>query len=96
VRSAMKLVGHRAECSMLDRLVDGVSAGQSLALVLFRASDVAETASPFAGLNQLCASLLAGLDYRVERHGDAPRMAFWMSSEPAPDRGCHYPRSTHG
>jgi DNA replication protein DnaC len=84
----MKLVGRRAECGMLDRLVDAVGAGQSRALVLCGEPGVGKTALlqhlmgraaacrvvqtagvesemelAFVGLRQLCAPLLAGLDY---------------------------------
>jgi DNA-binding CsgD family transcriptional regulator len=107
----MKLVGRRAECGMLDRLVEAVCAGQSRALVLCgepgvgktallqhliaRAADchVVETAGvqsemelAFAGLHQLCAPLLDGLDCLPERQGDALRVALGVSSGPAPDR----------
>jgi FAD/FMN-containing dehydrogenase len=40
----------------------------------------------FAGLHQLCAPLLDGLDCLPERQGDALRIVFGMSSGPAPDR----------
>jgi DNA-binding CsgD family transcriptional regulator len=40
----------------------------------------------FAGLHQLCAPLLDGLEYLPERQGLALRVAFGMSSGPAPDR----------
>ena len=40
----------------------------------------------FAGLHQLCAPLLAGLEDLPERQGDALRIVFGMSSGPAPDR----------
>jgi DNA-binding CsgD family transcriptional regulator len=40
----------------------------------------------FAGLHQLCAPLMAGLDSLPERQGDALRIALGMSSGPAPDR----------
>src|ERR1700751_2881897 len=40
----------------------------------------------FAGLHQLCAPLLAGLDCLPERQDDALRILFGMGSGPAPDR----------
>jgi DNA-binding CsgD family transcriptional regulator len=40
----MQLIGRRAECSMLDRLVDAVCAGQSRALVLSGDAGVGKTA----------------------------------------------------
>jgi DNA-binding CsgD family transcriptional regulator len=108
---AMKLVGRRAECSMLDRLVEAVNSGQSRALVLCGDPGAGKTALlqhlisraaqcqvveiagvesemelAFAGLHQLCAPLLAGLDDLPERQGDALRIVFGMSSAPAPDR----------
>jgi hypothetical protein len=107
----MKLIDRRAECSMLDRLVEAVCAGQSRALVLSgdpgvgktallqhlieRAAQcrVAQTAGvesemelAFAGLHQLCAPLLAGLEVLPERQADALRVALGMSSGAAPDR----------
>jgi hypothetical protein len=107
----MKLVGRRAECGMLDRLVDAVGAGQSRALVLCGEPGVGKTALlqhlvrraasrrvvqiagvqsemelAFAGLHQLCAPLLDGLDYLPEGQGDALRIALGMSAGPAPDR----------
>jgi AAA ATPase domain len=107
----MKLVDRRAECGMLDRLVEAVCAGQSRALVLCgdpgvgktallqhligRAAEcrVVETAGvesemelAFAGLHQLCAPLLAGVEDLPERQGDALRVVFGMGSGPAPDR----------
>jgi DNA-binding CsgD family transcriptional regulator/tetratricopeptide (TPR) repeat protein len=111
VRIAMKLVGRRAECSMLDRLVESVTAGESRALVLCGDAGVGKTALlehlvhgatdcqvvqiagvesemelAFAGLHQLCASLLAGLDDLPEPQAEALRIVFGMSSGPAPDR----------
>jgi DNA-binding CsgD family transcriptional regulator len=107
----MKLVGRRAECSMLDRLVEAVCAGQSRALVLCGDPGVGKTALlehlicgatdcqvvqiagvesemelAFAGLHQLCAPLLAGLDDLPEPQAEALRIVFGMSSGPAPDR----------
>src|ERR1700756_3969699 len=40
----------------------------------------------FAGLHQLCAPLLAGLEGLPERQGDALRIVLGVSSGPAPDR----------
>jgi DNA-binding CsgD family transcriptional regulator/tetratricopeptide (TPR) repeat protein len=40
----------------------------------------------FAGLHQLCAPLLTGLEDLPERQGDALRIVFGISSGPAPDR----------
>jgi predicted ATPase len=40
----MKLVGRRAECAMLDRLVEAVCAGQSRTLVLCGQPGVGKTA----------------------------------------------------
>jgi DNA-binding CsgD family transcriptional regulator len=107
----MKLVGRRAECSMLDRLVESVTAGESRALVLCGDAGVGKTALlehlvrgaaecqvvqvagvesemelAFAGLHQLCAPLLAGLDDLPEPQADALRIVFGMSPGPAPDR----------
>jgi predicted ATPase len=107
----MKLVGRRAECGMLDRLVEAVCAGQSRALVLCGEPGVGKTALlqhligraaqcrvvqtagvqseielAFAGLHQLCAPLLDGLDCLPEGQGDALQVALGMSSGPAPDR----------
>ena len=107
----MKLVGRRAECGMLDRLVEAVCAGESRALVLCGEAGVGKTALlqhltgrtascrvvqiagvesemelAFAGLHQLCAPLLAGLDDLPERQGDALRIVFGMGSGPVPDR----------
>jgi DNA-binding CsgD family transcriptional regulator len=111
MRSAMKLVGRRSECGMLDRLVEAVCAGQSRALVLCGEPGVGKTALlqhlvaraascrvmqtagvesemelAFAGLHQMCAPLLAGLDYLPERQSDALRIALGVSSGLAPDR----------
>jgi ATP-dependent Clp protease ATP-binding subunit ClpA len=44
VRDAMRLVGRRSECGMLDRLVEAVCAGQSRALVLCGEPGVGKTA----------------------------------------------------
>jgi DNA-binding CsgD family transcriptional regulator len=107
----MKLVGRRAECGMLDRLVEAVCSGESRALVLCGEPGVGKTALlqhlmaraascrvvqtagvesemelAFAGLHQLCAPLLDGLDCLPEGQGDALRIALGMSSGPAPDR----------
>ncbi|MBV9318664.1 MAG: AAA family ATPase, partial [Mycobacterium sp.] len=107
----MKLVDRRAECGLLDRLVEAVSAGESRALVLCGESGVGKTALlqylvgraagcrvvetagvesemelAFAGLHQLCAPLLAGVEDLPERQGDALRVVFGMSSGPAPER----------
>jgi DNA-binding CsgD family transcriptional regulator len=107
----MKLVDRRAECGMLDRLVEAVCAGQSRALVLCGEPGVGKTALlqyligraaechvvqtagvesemelAFAGVHQLCAPLLAGLEDLPEPQGDALRVVFGMSSGPAPDR----------
>ena len=41
---AIRLVGRRAECGMLDRLVEAVSAGDSRALVLCGEPGVGKTA----------------------------------------------------
>src|ERR1700739_3621833 len=107
----MKLVVRRAECGMLDRVVDAVCAGQSRALVLCGEPGVGKTALlahlvqraancrvveiagveaemelAFAGLHQLCAPLLTGLEDLPERQGDALRIVFGISSGPAPDR----------
>ena len=111
MRDELRLVGRRAECGMLDRLVEAVCAGQSRALVLCGESGTGKTALlqhliaraaecrvvqtagvqsemelAFAGLHQLCAPLLAGLEDLPERQGDALRIALGMSSGPAPDR----------
>jgi AAA ATPase domain len=40
----------------------------------------------FAGLHQLCAPMLAGLEGLPEHHGDALRVVFGMGAGPAPDR----------
>jgi DNA-binding CsgD family transcriptional regulator len=107
----MRLVGRRAECGMLDRLVEAVCGGQSRALVLCGEPGVGKTALllhltaqaaecrvvqtagvqsemelAFAGLHQLCAPLLDGLDCLPEGQGDALRIALGMSAGPAPDR----------
>jgi DNA-binding CsgD family transcriptional regulator len=107
----MRLVDRRAECGMLDRLVEAVCAGQSRALVLCGEPGVGKTALlehlvrraaqcqlvqiagvesemelAFAGLHQLCAPLLAGVEDLPERQGDALRIVFGISSGPAPDR----------
>ena len=107
----MKLVDRRAECGMLDRLLEAVGAGQSRALVLCGEPGVGKTALlqyligraaecrvvqtagvesemelAFAGVHQLCAPLLAGLEDLPEPQGDALRVVFGMSSGPAPDR----------
>src|SRR5262245_32302777 len=107
----MKLVDRRAECDVLDGLVESVCAGQSQALVLSGDPGVGKTALleylagraarcrvvqtagvesemelAFAGLHQLSAPLLAGLDSLPERQSDALRTVFGVSSGPAPDR----------
>ena len=41
---------------------------------------------PFAGLHQLCAPLLAGVDCLPERQGDGLRIVFGMCSGPARDQ----------
>jgi len=41
---AMKLVGRRAECGVLDRLIDAVCAGASRALVVSGEAGVGKTA----------------------------------------------------
>src|SRR5246127_2832939 len=46
----------------------------------------AEMELAFAGLHQLCAPLLAGLEDLPERQGDALRIVLGISSGPAPDR----------
>jgi DNA-binding CsgD family transcriptional regulator len=111
VRAAMKLIDRRAECGMLDRLVEAVCAGDSRALVLCGEPGVGKTALlqyligraaecrvvqtagvesemelAFAGLHQLCAPLLAGLEDLPEPQGDALRIVFGMSSGPPPNR----------
>ena len=111
MRGAMKLIGRRAECGMLDRLLELVCAGESRALVLSGEPGVGKSALlehlvsgaancqtvqiagvesemelAFAGLHQLCAPLIAGLEDLPERQGDALRIVFGISSGPAPDR----------
>jgi len=106
----MKLVGRRAECGMLDRLVESVTAGESRALVLCGDAGVGKTALlehlvrgatdcqvvqiagvesemelAFAGLHQLCAPLMDGLDDLPEPQADALRIVFGMSAGSPPD-----------
>jgi AAA ATPase domain len=107
----MTLTNRRAECDMLDRLVEAVRAGESRALVLSGEAGVGKTALldylaeqasecqviraagvqsemelPFAALHQLCAPMLDNLQRLPGPQRDSLRIAFGMSSGPAPDR----------
>ncbi|HVV24017.1 MAG TPA: ATP-binding protein, partial [Pseudonocardiaceae bacterium] len=109
-RRPPELVGRRAECAVLDRLIASVRSGQSRALVVHgepgvgksalldhaamraegcrvaRASGVqSEMELPFAGLHQLCAPLLGGLDRLPGPQRDALRTAFGISAGAPPD-----------
>ncbi len=61
--------------------------GRTAECLLVQTSGVeSEMELAFAGLHQLCAPLLAGLDDLPKRQGDALRIALGMSLGPAPDR----------
>ncbi len=103
------LRGRHAECALLDRLLDGVRAGQSRILVLRGEQGVGKTALldylaerasgcrvaraagveielelAFAGLHQLCASMLDRLERLPGPQRDALRTAFGLTAGPAP------------
>ena len=105
------LVGRRAECARVDRLLAAARAGQSAVLVLRGEAGIGKTALlgyaakraegcrviravgvesemelPFAGLHQLCASLLDGLDRLPAPQRGALGTAFGLSLGAPPDR----------
>jgi DNA-binding CsgD family transcriptional regulator len=107
----MQLRGRGAECSMLDQLVDAISAGESRVLILHGEPGVGKTALmeylaeravqcrvvravgvqqemelAYAGLHQLCVSMLDSLERLPLPQKEALRTAFGMSGGPAPDR----------
>jgi predicted ATPase len=107
----MQLRGRGAECSMLDQLVDAISAGESRVLILHGEPGVGKTALmeylaeravqcrlvravgvqqemelAYAGLHQLCVSMLDSLERLPVPQKEALRTAFGMSGGPAPDR----------
>jgi DNA-binding CsgD family transcriptional regulator len=68
--------------ALLQHLIRGAAACR----VVQTAGVQSEMELAFAGLHQLCAPLLDGLDYLPEGQGDALRIALGMSAGPAPDR----------
>ena len=105
------LRGRRSERETLDRLLDGVRAGQSRVLVLRGETGVGKSALldhlrarasgcriaramgvesemelAFAGLHQLCAPMLEGVERLPGPQRDALRTAFGLSAGETPDR----------
>ena len=105
------LQDRRSECATLDRLLDGVRAGQSGALVVrgepgvgksallqyvferasgcrvVRAAGVqSEMELAFAGLHQVCAPMLDGVERLPGPQRDALGVAFGLTGGTAPDR----------
>jgi hypothetical protein len=113
-----KILDHRTECGVLDRLVEAVRAGESLALVVHggggrwqtkpleylagRTSGCRASAAGverrwswrFAGLHQLCVSVLEGLEALPVPQRDALRTAVGIRSGQVPScRGGSEPSS---
>lgn len=105
------LYGRRAECDMLDRLLEDVRAGRHAVLVLRGEPGVGKTALldymadkaansriirisgvqpemelAYAGLHQLCMSMLDQIDGLPAPQRDALRSAFGLAEGSAPDR----------